>query len=230
MSHPSPPGIRVRPLASADLAAVASLHARALPDGFFAGLGERFLRAYYRSFLASPVAVALVAASETDVVGAIVGPARNADHYRWVVRRHGLRLALSGALALLARPAELRRFLRTRVPRYVRALSRMLGLSRSSGRAVSRADRAPDPEVAVLTHVAVAGSARGSGAGRDLVAAFVEECRANGAREVRLVTNSSEGAAGFYRRLGWDEVAERSAADGTVVTEFRLDLEERPRS
>jgi len=98
-------GVAVRPLAVADLAAAARLHAALLPHGFFVSLGLRYLRAYYGTFLASPHAIGLAADLEGQPVGVLVGTSRNAAHYRWVIRHRGLRLAVLGASAMLVRPA-----------------------------------------------------------------------------------------------------------------------------
>ena len=80
------------------------------------------------------------------------------------------------------------------------------------------------PVVAVLTHVAVAPDAQGTGLGRVLVEAFVAHARARGADEVRLITHAHTRAPSFYRRLGWSSLGERSASDGSLVEEFRLVL------
>src|SRR5215213_6456698 len=96
------------------VAFAAALHGEVLDRGFFAALGPRFLRAYHRSFLASPHAVALVAHAGGHPIGFLVGILRPRAHRRWVLSRHGPRLAAAGALALVVRPVVLVRFARTR--------------------------------------------------------------------------------------------------------------------
>lgn len=209
-----------RPMRHQDLRAAAELHARALPAGFFAQLGERFLAAYLGSFVTSPHAVALVT---QDGGGFLVGTVQTPAHYRWVVRHHGIRLALRGLLALVARPALLWRFVTTRLARYGRSVWRLLGGGRRTSSEVDDA-REDTHVVAVLTHVAVAEHARGRGVGAALTDAFVASCRREGVDEVRLVTNAEGGAAGFYRQLGWRELRTRQAADGRPVVEFGLAL------
>lgn len=227
-----PGTFEVRLARRSDLKATASIHHRALPGGFFARLGRRFLRTYHASFVAGPDAAALVAEQDGRVVGMLFGTTDNAAHYPWVLRRRGPRLALVGLLALLLRPKELVEFLRTRTTRYLRAFRR--ALSRRSGRGsagaaaggVAAGGGAPHRDVAVLTHVAVDPDVRAGGVGRLLVTRFVELCREADASEIRLITDRDGGASGFYRALGWLHVADRAAADGTLAVEFRLPLQE----
>lgn len=219
--------LTIRELRRADAAFAAQLHAGALPHGFFARLGRGFLASYYRSFVVSPHAVALVAELDGVRSGVIVGTIRNGTHYRWVVRRHGWRLAVRALGSMLLRPRAAAVFLRTRVPRYWKAVLRLMRKSTSSqGSASPPLTPAQEAnEVAVLTHVSVTNDARGQRVGTSLVWRFLDEVAQHGGREVRLVTQASDrGARGFYIRLGWDEVATRSGADGSVVTELSYSL------
>lgn len=209
----------MRPADPADLRATARLHRRALPGGFFARLGERFVRRYHATFAGSPEAVLLVAEQEGRTAGFLAGTLANRRHYREVVRRWWPALTWAGALALLRRPRVTAEFLRTRLGRYRRALLRAGRGGRTAG-----ATAEPDGPVAVLTHVAVAPDARGDGVGQRLVQAFVERARRAGAAEIRLVTAAGGAAARFYRRLGWRSRGTRRGADGTFVEEFELQL------
>lgn len=212
----------VRRLTDDDLRFAAALHRRALPHGFFAGLGLRFLRAYYHTFLASPAACAVVAEADGQRAGVLVGTIDDHHHWRWVVRSRGAPLAALGSLALLSRPRAALRFVRTRARRYLRALVRSLGPSHDD---FSASGPAPRP-VAVLTHVSVVPHGRGVGIGAALVAAFVREAAAAGVSELQLVTLADDrGAAGFYRGLGWEYVCDRRGLDGTMLSRFRLVLD-----
>ena len=216
-----PPRVPVRAADAGDLGFAAMLHEAALPHGFFARLGERFLRRYYRTFLESPHAVALVAVTNDGRAGVLVGTVHNRAHYRWLRRHAGRRLALAGAAALLVRPRVALAFVRHRAARYLRAW-RLLG---PGSRAEPRTDHDAG-DVAVLTHVSVLPEARRTGAGRALVDAFVAAAAAAGSREARLVTLSGEqGAAEFYSRLGWSHCGDGHLADGHRISSFRLDLD-----
>lgn len=196
--------LEVRPLEAGDVACIARLHVEALPHGFLARLGQRFLRAYDRTFAASPHAVALVAAVDGHPVGFLLGVLEPRRHAAWLRRHHRLRLTVLGAAGLGVRPRLAAHFLRTRVGRYLRAFG---------GRSATAPPPA-GPPTAVLSHIAVEEGARGLGAGRLLVEAFTMQARATGAVEARLLTVAEdEGSTAFYRRLGW-RLAGHRAADG----------------
>ena len=206
----------VRALTPADAAFAAALHARALPHGFFARLGPRYLRAYHASFAASPFAVALVAVVGARPVGVLLGTLDNRAHYRWVVRHRLLRLAFAGVLALAVRPRLAAAFLRTRAAHYARSLTRL----RRRGVPAAGGPQAPGRPVAVLTHVAVASAARGRGVGARLTEAFVGTAHSAAGR-IALVTLAGDAGAGrFYERLGWVRVDERRDRDGRLIAEY----------
>ena len=211
--------VTVRLLTAEDLDFAAALHAAALPHGFFGRLGIGFLRAYYASFAASPHAAAFVALVGGARAGVLVGTVANGAHYAWVLRRYGVRLAVRGALALAVRPRELAFFLRTRVGRYLRGFERL--------RKTHAQAQCPDAprKVAVLTHVAVDPRARGAGVGGVLVETFVGVAGAAGADEACLVTLAGpDGAADFYRRLGWTYNGDRPDIDGRPISVFKRRL------
>lgn len=210
--------VTVRAARPADLRRTAAIHRRCLPSGFFARLGDRFLARYHASFATSPSAILLVAEDDGTVVGFLAGTFDNAAHYRWLVRgRPLLRLLPVGVAALLRDRRLAAEFARTRLRRYARAVVRRLPTPRPAVDA--RADGAVST-VGVLTHVAVLEDARGTGAGRALVAEFTRQAVAAGTDELRLVTAAEGDATAFYRRLRWTSRGTRRAADGTFVEEF----------
>jgi ribosomal protein S18 acetylase RimI-like enzyme len=228
--------LSIRDAVPRELRATAQLHHRAL-GGLFVDLGPRFLRSYHAAFADSPDAVALVATNGVAPLGFLCGTLDNERHYRLVVRRHVPALLGRAVSSLLARPRLAAFVLRTRTRRYARAVAvRLRGDDRRaandpvrdatpsspSARPVAAARRRGS--VAVLTHVAVAPEARGTGAGRQLVAAFVARARASGASEIRLVTDPTTPAPEFYRHLGWTSLGVRPGRDGVRVEEFRLQL------
>jgi ribosomal protein S18 acetylase RimI-like enzyme len=140
------PTPRVRPAAQEDLARTARLHEEGLPEGFFARIGWRFLRAYHAAFSRSPEATVLVADGDDGTPqGVLVGTLDNAAHYRWAMRRQGARLAVLGLVGLLAKPRLAAEFVRTRVGRYARAVGRQLRPGRSGPPDAGRGRDASDP-------------------------------------------------------------------------------------
>lgn len=200
----------VGPMRQDDLEFSARLHEEALGHGFFVSLGQGFLRAYHRTFLDSPHAVAFTSTLDGHRVGFLIGVLEPVAHARWVFRHRGAGLALRGAGALLVRPLVAVRFARSRVRRYAAAWRRHRGRGPESGR-----EQGADAPSAVLSHVAVAPGARGTGAGRRLVRTFEASARAAGARTVILTTLAGpEGAGQFYAGLGWTHRGNEGSFDG----------------
>lgn len=216
-------GIVVVAADPADLAATAALHRRALPDGFFATLGVRFLRSYHRMFLSSPHAVALVARRGSDVVGFLVGTTDDVAHVRWASRTYWWRLAAAGAAALAVRPRILFRFLRSRLGRYLQALLRLRRVTRGADDAA--VTLGATQRTASLVHVAVSDAVRGRGVGRALVSSYQQLAAGYGAEQAVTSTKADDdGATGFYTSLGW--ALERQVADveGRPYDRLRLEL------
>lgn len=212
--------VTMRVVELSDVGPTARLHLKALPGGFFVSLGPRFLRAYHRTFLTSPAGIALLAECGGATVGFVVGTVDEATHYRHVLRRDRWALGIRGLASLISQPSLGYRFVRTRLLRYLRGLAR---LSRPSP--VPSAEVVHLPTAGVLSHMAVDASRRGEGIGRDLLAAFAETAKAQGARTVRLSTASdNEVARRFYERAGWREVDERPDVDGRLWTHYSQDL------
>lgn len=207
----------VRRMTTDDARWAGELHAQALPHGFFARLGPGFLARYYETFVDSPQAVAFIADSPDGPAGVLVGTVRNRLHYSWVLRQRGARLVRAGMAAMLARPAVLVLFLRTRLAWYLGGalrLARRKVLRPFRSRPQSRPRRQP----AVLTHVAVTDHARGTGAGSALVSSFVQAARSAGCEEAVLVTLAGPAGAGpFYRRLGWTLRDRHDDHDGRLL-------------
>ena len=208
-------------MTTGDLRFAADLHRACLAHGLFPRLGGRFLRVYLRSFVASPFAVALVAERAGDPVGFLVGTVDDRRHYQHVIRRHGVGLALSGAVALLQRPLVAVLFARTRLLRYIRGAVR---LARTSAPPASPSATASNGD-GVLTHLAVIPFCRGIGVGAALVEDFVCHTRRQGATSLRLVTRSGESGAGaFYERLGWEPVGGFTDADGIEWRRYKASV------
>ena len=211
----------IRAMTGADLSHVARLHVEALEAGFFGRLGHRFLRRYYQTFAESPFAVAVVVGDPPEAM--LVGTIHNELHYRWVLKHRGLRLAVSGGLALSVRPRVLFDFVRTRLTRYARSLKRASAPPAGEATSTSSARE----QVAVLAHVAVSERARRKGLGAALVNAFVTAACSGEADRALLVTlEESKGAHDFYLSLGWDPIGSKTDKDGRPLTMFQLKLKD----
>lgn len=208
----------VSTMESVHLAFAASLHESALPDGFFVALGRPFLESYYAAFCASPYAVALVATIDGAPCGIVVGTIDVGAHYRWVVRHRFWAHARPAATAFARRPMLAVRFARTRGRRYAR------GAIRLRRRTTPVAPIPIAVRTSVLTHLAVVEARRTNGIGRMLVDAFVARAGALGARRLRVATTEGDGAAAFYRRLGWTPAGSTHNLDGAPFAVFTREL------
>ena len=229
-AEPAPgDSIVIRSFTAGDVQAAARLHATQLPHGFFPKLGPRFLREYYRSFIASPFASAYVAGPSGQVEGLVVGVLQAREHKRWLLRRRAWRLALVGLASLLARPRMWTLFLRDRLPRYWHAFRDW----RSDGPVEDGASGASSPATATLAHIVTRAEVRGRGVGAALMERFVARAREAGVEVVRATTmDGPNGASGFYERNGWQRHLEATDWDNQRIVVFlcRTDsvLDERP--
>lgn len=243
MPAPDVPSVTVRPATPTDLTTMAAWQCRYVPDGLFPQMGERFVRRWHASFLDSPFGIALVAervdAQGPQAVGFLVGSTDQFRHIDDVVRRHRVRLALAGLLALAQRPRLGAHFVRTRGRAYLKRIltpkSRRTPTAgpaaRTESNATSRAtagtaaNATSGGQIAVVTAIAVDSAARGSGAGQELLNRFLKDVRTAGATRAELVTLLGEGnAAPFYERLNWSAVDEHPTRDGMRARTYRYEL------
>jgi GNAT superfamily N-acetyltransferase len=207
-------------MTASDVPYVAALHRECLPHGLFPALGERFLGHYLFSYATSPFGIALIVEVDGVSAGFLVGSFDGGAHRSHVVRQHGTSLAIRGGVAMLFRPAAAWRFLRTRFARYAIGFTRRR-LEPSQGASTITSV----PRAGVLSHVVVAPSARGSGAGATLVTSFVQRVAATEARAAELLTRDDElGAGPFYACLGWRHDGHLTDRDGLRWAKYRIDL------
>lgn len=203
--------VHVRPAEVSDLGFVVTQHLTHFPDGFFARLGDEFLREYYRSFITCSGAVALIADQGTEPVGFLAGSLDPAEHRRQMLERHGRGLAWRAVKAMLLRPALAFLFLRTRAVRYLR---RLLGKTPSP-------PPASTGRTGVLHHVAVAPTVQAQGIGSELIARFEAMAADAGLSSLTLVTVAGpQGAGDYYVKKGWTRVGEHRMSEGRSVTTY----------
>lgn len=208
----------------------ALLHARELPHEFLTRFGPGFLSCYYRAFVESPYAVALVASVNGTgepggghLDGVLIGTFDTGAHYSYLVRRHGLRLALSTLRQVSKRPRLAEELLRTRLLRYLRGILRSLGYAVGSGKK-SASDRDKE-QVGFVAYVAVDHGRRGHGIGGQLFETFEELARESGLRRLELVTLPDErGAAPFFDSMGWKREGEITSRSGELYAFFTRHL------
>ncbi|TDO48457.1 acetyltransferase (GNAT) family protein [Kribbella sp. VKM Ac-2527] len=207
----------IRKMTRGDLDQAARWHAEEFPEGFYPQLGVRFLAGYYRTFLNTPYAVALVAvAADGRVVGYLTGIVDERRHVRRVLVRHTLELVVVGLLCLLRRPTLWRDFLQRRAVWYLRRLARAT---------LDCVAPRPDGATGELSYIVTAREDRGAGVGGRLLGEFRDRAVRAGTGELRLVTAADvPRLSSFYQRHGWLPAGRRTTLDGRALASFQLPL------
>jgi ribosomal protein S18 acetylase RimI-like enzyme len=176
-------------------------------SGFFlTDLGAPFLRQYYRTVVAYPFGILLVAEFEGDVVGFAAGFADPSSFYRLLCRRAWL-FGPSLWWGCLRRPSLVSAIVK-------RALVVVTSRSRET--------KVADVVACELSSIAVSPTAAGRGIGRQLLEAFVNRACKIGAGYVRLTTDAVGNSGGnrFYTSAGFTLRQRIESIDGRVMNEY----------
>src|SRR5215211_5663034 len=205
--------VRIRAMRSGEAGQAAEWHQEEFPDGFYVRLGPRFLTTYYRGYVRSPYAVALVAVtSEDEIAGYLAGTVDETKHSRWMLWRYGIVLALVGFMCLVRQPALCREFVRSRALWYLRRVVRI---------AVGAVRQAPGGKSGELTYLVCSQTFRGRGIGTRLVTTFDRQAAIAGTRRLILVTTAGDQRVrGFYESLGWQSAGTRWTREGRELASF----------
>lgn len=234
--------VTTRLMRTTDTTVTSRLHFEVLSMEFLARCGVGFLRRYHRAWIDSPHALALAAEDEDGrVVGVLLGSLEPALHYRAMVRRHGLVLALWLLIGAASHPAAARELVSTRLLRYLRGVSRMVGGAvRAVARRRGKDSRPPTGAVVAggrtgssgvtggkvgeVTHVMVRSDVQSQGVGRALLEAARRKAEEAGLSELVLVTPPDMAAGAFYEHLGWEKTGELTSRSGERFLRYRLAL------
>lgn len=210
-------GHRIRPMTVGDVPAVVGWHLQAFPAGFYARLGEGFMRRWIRAHILRPASVSLVAHDADDrLVGYLLGTADDAVYSTGPLALSA-DLAGRGAAALLARPRLWGDFVRVRARSYAGRAVRSLMARRAAGGESGGGE---------LIYICVESRYRQRGGGAALLDAFVGEARRSGTKRLHLVTEQDNGTARhFYDKRGWCTTGgSRTALDGRALVRMERDL------
>lgn len=165
-----------------DFEACARIHREAIPDGFLATLGGRFLALLYRTLAGSRRSFLFVARRDGEILGFICGSEDTGAVYREFAWKAGL-----GVVPLLL-PGLLS------PTRILRVIETILYPARQ------HYGELPDAEI---LNFCVSTRSQGAGVGRRLFATLVDEFRARGVTRIRIVTGVTQKTAQtFYERAG----------------------------
>lgn len=212
-----------------DATRAAAIHHDVLGAEFITRAGPRFLRRYYLAWMRSDGGMALAARVDGQVVGALLGSIRPAQHYRSMLRRDGWRL---GALMLgrsLAHPGFGAELFLTRGMRYSRALLRMARTRLSThpptgGPVVPPVPALNRSAIGEVTHVLVDAAYQGRGVARALLAEAEEQAGRAGLHHLVLVTTPELARSGLYERLGWTPQGQLASGSGEEFWRYERDV------
>jgi ribosomal protein S18 acetylase RimI-like enzyme len=210
---------RIRRMTAEDLPAVVGWHRAEFPAGFYAQLGEAFLRRWMAAHLRRPASVSLVALDgEHNLVGYLLGTTDDGEYGAGPVGL-SVGLAARGAAALVARPALWADFAGVRARSYAGRAARAVR--------ARRAGQHPTGEGELL-YICVERQYRQRGGGAALLDAYVGEARRRGTERLHLVTEADNAVAQqFYLRRGWSALPEpRRSLDGRPLVRMELCLRE----
>ncbi len=202
--RPRDVALKVRQMSAGDIERVVELHLAVFQGFFLSFLGPRFLRVFYSSAVALGE-IALVSEASDRVVGFVMGSTSPGRFFKQLLRTRLLAFALSAAPAVLRRPRI--------AARVARALVKPKDAAKAAG-------------VATLMSLGVDPAAQGLGAGKALVAAFLEEARKRGSRTTDLTTDmvENERTNAFYRGLGFRVAREIVTPERRILNEYEIDL------
>lgn len=173
--------ITVRSGTAADAGVASALHAGQISEGFLSFLGPSFLRRLYRRITLTPHSFLLIAESEGVPVGFIAGSTDVPGLYKSFVWHDGVAAAAGAAVRLIA---GWRKALET------------LRHGSGGGEGAARGGE--------LLAVAVDPAWQGRGAGRMLVASFLDEMEIRGYEAASVVVGTDNGGAvALYQGAGF---------------------------
>jgi ribosomal protein S18 acetylase RimI-like enzyme len=197
----SPSTIQIRKIGIGDVSQLAALHRRIFPDYFLTHMGQRFLEHFYREFAGQPENYGLVAISDQEPVGAIIGTTNGAAFYSRLYP-HSFGVAVLALARGLVTDPYLRHNLAARSAHMRHALGSILHHRREPVQA--NTPGVPLPRSARLLSIGVDPGHTGQGIASELVDRFCRELVDNGVEQVGLsVRADNQHAIDFYVKTGW---------------------------
>lgn len=200
------PGYQIRGMLKSDVAEVVDIHLRSFQGFFLSFLGPSFLKQYYGNMVDSPFGIALVICRQDKVVGFACGSDRMSGFYRDLIRTKWLQLSLAALPATLRRPSTAVRLLRATVTRPGQASGQ-----KSPGE---------------LSSIAIHPDWEAGGLGRALLAAYMQEMKAQGATELALSTDrdDNERVNAFYLHSGFSLAGVDRTPEGRWLNKYSIKL------
>lgn len=196
----------IRRMESADVARVVAIHRESFPGFFLSFLGPRFLSLYYAGICGVPEGIAFVSLGNSGLPeGFVAGSSNPQGFYSRLLKSDWLKFAAASLGALVRKPMIISRLMRA--------------LFHPSKNPVGG-------DVAGLFSIGVLPSMQGSGAGKELVHAFLNEAAHRGCARVFLTTDrdGNDSVNGFYKKLGFRIERQFVTPEGRRMNEYWIDV------
>lgn len=198
----------IRNLKMCDVSNVVAVHISSFPGFFLSFLGSRFLSLFYSGICTAPEGIAFVYLDDAGVpAGFVAGTTNPGGFYSRLLKRDWLKFALASIVPVLKKPSV--------IVRVARAVSHP-------------ADNPIGDDVAGLFSIGVLPVLQGTGAGKKLVQAFLDEAKQRGCKSVFLTTDrdNNEAVNAFYAKLGFSIVRQYVTPEGRRMNEYWIKLTE----
>jgi GNAT superfamily N-acetyltransferase len=192
----------IRAMHMKDVDQVVAVHLAGFPGFFLSFLGPRFLSLFYSGICSASEGIAFVYSNDNgNPVGFVAGTSNPSGFYSRLLKRKWLQFALASLGSVLKKPSVLRRVARA---------------------VFHPSDNPVGDEVAGLFSVGVLPELQGTGAGKALVNAFLDEARERGCTRVFLTTDreKNEPVNQFYLNLGFVVEREYTTPEGRNMNEY----------
>ena len=196
----------IRKLNAVDIDRVVEVHLFSFPGFFLAFLGNKFLSLFYTGICSAPEGIAFVYLNVAGVpAGFVAGTSNPGGFYSRLLKRDWLKFILASIAPVLKKPSVIGRV----------------------ARAVFHPSNNPiGNDVAGLFSIGVLPELQGTGAGKKLVRAFLEEAKQRDCKSVFLTTDrdNNETVNMFYIKLGFTIKRQYVTHEGRRMNEYWITL------
>jgi len=197
---------KLRPLGINNVKDVVDVHLSSFPGFFLSFLGSRFLSLFYSGICSAPEGIAFVYLNSAGITaGFVAGTSNPGGFYSRLLKRDWLKFALASIVPVLKRPSVIGRVARA--------------VSHPSGNPIGN-------DIAGLFSIGVLPELQGTGAGKKLVQAFLNEAKQRGCTRVFLTTDrdNNEAVNSFYEKLGFEIERQYVTPEGRRMNEYWITL------
>lgn len=186
--------------------AVVDVHLSSFPGFFLSFLGPRFLSLFYSGICTAPEGIAFVYQNELGLpAGFVAGTSNPRGFYSRLLKRDWFKFAFASILPVMKKPSV--------IGRVARALTHP-------------ASNPVGDDVAGLFSIGVLPELQGTGAGKKLVRAFLDEAEKRGCQKVFLTTDrdNNDSVNEFYQKLGFTIERQYITPEGRRMNEYWITL------